>query len=75
VLRNGSKSSHTTCMLRFFTVSCLALNTNLIFEIGSKGDGMVKRKRAAENEYISAALQVFGLMERGRCESRTLPFG
>jgi len=35
VLRNGSKCSHTTCMLRFFTVSRLALNTNLIFEIGS----------------------------------------
>jgi hypothetical protein len=36
VLRNGSKCSHTTCMLRFFTVSRLALNTNLIFEIGSR---------------------------------------
>jgi hypothetical protein len=36
VLRNGSKCSHTTCMLCFFTVSRLALNTNLIFEIGSK---------------------------------------
>jgi hypothetical protein len=35
VLRNGSKCSHTTCMLRFFTVSRLALNLNLIFEIGS----------------------------------------
>ncbi len=35
VLRNGSKCSHTTCMLRFFTVSRLALNPNLIFEIGS----------------------------------------
>ena len=35
VLRNGSKCSHTTCMLRFFTVSRLALNSNLIFEIGS----------------------------------------
>jgi hypothetical protein len=35
VLRNGSKCSHTTCMLLFFTVSRLALNTNLIFEIGS----------------------------------------
>ena len=34
-LRNGSKCSHTTCMLRFFTVSRLALNSNLIFEIGS----------------------------------------
>ncbi len=34
-LRNGSKCSHTTCMLRFFTVLRLALNTNLIFEIGS----------------------------------------
>ena len=36
VLRNGSKCSHTTCMLRFFTVSRLALNTNLIFEIDFK---------------------------------------
>jgi hypothetical protein len=36
VLRNGSKCSHTPCMLRFFTVSRLALNPNLIFEIGSK---------------------------------------
>ena len=36
VLRNGSKCSHTACMLRFFTVSRLAMNTNLIFEIGSK---------------------------------------
>ena len=35
VLQNGSKYSHTTCMLRFFTVSRLALNTNLIIEIGS----------------------------------------
>jgi hypothetical protein len=35
VLRNGSKCTHTTCVLRFFTVSRLALNTNLIFEIGS----------------------------------------
>jgi hypothetical protein len=35
VLRNGSKCSHTTCMLRFFTVLRLALNPNLIFEIGS----------------------------------------
>jgi hypothetical protein len=35
VLRNGSKCSHTTCMIRFFTVSRLALNSNLIFEIGS----------------------------------------
>ena len=36
VLRNDSKCSHTTCMLRFFTVSRLALNPNLIFEIGSR---------------------------------------
>ena len=35
VLRNGSKCSHTTCMLCFFTVARLALNSNLIFEIGS----------------------------------------
>jgi len=39
VLRNGSKCSHTTCacMLRFFTISRLALNPNLTFEIGSIG--------------------------------------
>jgi hypothetical protein len=35
VLRNGSKCSHTTCMLRFFTASRLALNPNLFFEINS----------------------------------------
>jgi hypothetical protein len=35
VFGNGSKCSHATCMLGFFTVSRLALNTNLIFEIGS----------------------------------------
>jgi len=35
VLRNGSKCSHTACMLRFFSLSRLALNPNLIFEIGS----------------------------------------
>ena len=34
-LRNGSKYSHTSCMLRFCSVSRLALNPNLIFEIGS----------------------------------------
>jgi hypothetical protein len=35
LLQTDSKYSHTTCMLRFFTVSRLALNPNLIFEIGS----------------------------------------
>jgi hypothetical protein len=35
VLRNASKCSHTTCILRFLTVSRLALNPDLIFEIGS----------------------------------------
>ena len=39
VLRNGLKCSHTTCMLRFFTVSRLALNPNRIFEIGSNSPG------------------------------------
>jgi len=34
-LWNGSKCSHTTCMLRFFTATLLAMNSNLIFEIGS----------------------------------------
>ena len=45
-LRNGSKCSHTTCMLRFFTVSRLALNPNLIFEIGSNISGMVIFEKA-----------------------------
>jgi hypothetical protein len=35
VLQNGSKCSHTTCMLRFFAVLSFALNHNLIFEMGS----------------------------------------
>ena len=37
VLRNGSKCSHTTCAVcsAFSTASRLALNPNLIFEIGS----------------------------------------
>ena len=35
VSRNGSKCSHTTCMLRFFTILRLARNPNLILEIGS----------------------------------------
>ncbi len=35
-LWNGSKSSHTTCMLRFITDPRLALNSNLIFETGSR---------------------------------------
>ncbi len=43
VLRNGSKCSHTTCMLRFFTVSRLALNSNLIFEIGSNNFSLFQR--------------------------------
>ena len=34
-LRKGSKCSHTTCMLHFLSVSRLALNPNLIFEIES----------------------------------------
>jgi hypothetical protein len=35
VLRIGSKCSHTTCMLRFFTASRLALNPNFISEMDS----------------------------------------
>jgi hypothetical protein len=35
-LWNGSKCSHPKCMLRFFNDPCLAMNPNLIFEIGSK---------------------------------------
>jgi hypothetical protein len=34
-LRNGSKCSHTMCMLRFFTASRFALDPNLIIEISS----------------------------------------
>ena len=34
-LRNGSSAHILPCMLRFFTVPRLALNPNLIFEIGS----------------------------------------
>jgi hypothetical protein len=33
VLQSGSKCSHTTCMLRFFATSRLAMNPNLNFEI------------------------------------------
>jgi len=36
VLQNDSKCSHTSCMLRFFTVSRIALNPNLIIKIGSR---------------------------------------
>ena len=49
-LRNGSKCSHTTCMLRFFTVSCLALNANLIFEIGSYYKIIIKQILLIGNE-------------------------
>ena len=35
VLQNISKCSHTTCMLRFFAVLRLAMNSDLYFEIGS----------------------------------------
>lgn len=34
-LRTGSKCSHTKCMLRFFIIPRLALNPNIILEIGS----------------------------------------
>ena len=46
-LRHGSKCSHTTCMLRFFTVSRLALNPNLIFEIGSSKFSKIMGKRTS----------------------------
>ena len=50
-LRNGSTYSQTTCMLRFFTVLRLALNPNLIFEIGSnKGKYM---------RYVTIILMLF----------------
>jgi len=59
-LRNGSKCSHTTCMLRFFTVSRLALNPNLIFEVGSsyvlnyassEGSSPLKQYRLFKKDY------------------------
>ena len=58
VLRNGSKCSHTTCMLRFFTVSCLALNTNLIFEIGSNKwrKAMMQLEDIRDNEDLLNAI-------------------
>jgi len=44
-LQNCSKCSHTTCMLRFFTVSRLAMNSNLIFEIGSNIGSLHRRNQ------------------------------
>ena len=55
VLRNGSKCSHTTCMLRFFTVSRLALNTNLIFEIGSSPILSDLKNREKKNDHLDDA--------------------
>jgi hypothetical protein len=49
-LRNGLKCSHTTCMLRFFTVSRTALNSNLIFEIGSSYKMIIKQILLLGNE-------------------------
>jgi hypothetical protein len=54
-LRNGSKCSHTTCMLRFFTVLRLTLNPNLIFEIGSKIN-----PNLADNDRKKTRLTVYG---------------
>jgi len=54
-LRNGSKCSNTTCMLRFFTVSRLALNPNLIFEIGSKINPNI-----ADNDRKKTQVNVYG---------------
>ncbi len=58
VLRSGSKCSHTTCMLRFFTVSRLALNTNLIFEIGSNKwrEAMMQLENIRDNEDLLNAI-------------------
>ncbi len=42
-LRSDSKCSHTTCMLRFFIASRLALNPNLIFEIGSSNRDLLNK--------------------------------
>ena len=52
VLRNGTKCLHTKCMLRFFNVSCLALNTNLIFEIGSNSILSDLKNRAKKNDHL-----------------------
>jgi len=53
VLRNDSKCSHTTCMLRFFTVSRLVLNPNLIFGIGSSKISPLLRLRLLSFEHYS----------------------
>jgi len=50
-LRNGSKCSHTTCMLRFFTASPLVLNPNLIFEIGSRNNSTKMNENAIAYSY------------------------
>jgi len=56
VLRNGSKCSHTTCMLRFFTVLRLALNPNLFFEIGSNNlpqSPLIPSAKSCDNFLVS----------------------
>ena len=54
-LRNASKCSHTTCMLRFFTVSRLVLNPNLIFETGSRKQVKMKKKMRVMSQEPSNA--------------------
>ena len=57
LLRNGSKCSHTTCMLCFFIVSRLALNPNLIFEIGS--NSLTIYSKSISNELQEQGLMIF----------------
>ena len=64
VLRKGSKCSHTTCMLRFFTVSRLALNTNLIFEIGSKKCNFTAEQMDRANDICFAAEVTLGKLAK-----------
>jgi hypothetical protein len=44
-LLNGSKCSHMTCMLCFFTDPRLALTPNLIFEIGSSKFFLILKRK------------------------------
>ena len=65
-LWNGSKCSHTTCMLRFFTDPRLALNSNLIFELGSRNSKELKRMDVLLAQYgagnITMVVQLLELL-------------
>jgi len=67
-LRNGSKCSHTSCMLCFFTVSCLTLNPNLIFEIGSSKISLLLRLRLLSFGHYSPG--IWGLLQQAHKEFR-----